>query len=109
MKIEAYITNGCTYCTHLRELIYRADLADQTTFIKVGKHITREEFIEKFPNANGYPYVVIDGVEYPGLVPTAQFLVENNLVMSSSKMSPEQKIEIQRRVSRDQGKCYDEF
>tara|TARA_B100000131_G_scaffold84994_1_gene81960 strand:+ start:216 stop:539 length:324 start_codon:yes stop_codon:yes gene_type:complete len=107
MKIEAYITNGCTYCTHLRELIYRADLADQTTFIKVGKHITRDEFIEKFPNANGYPYVVIDGVEYAGLVPTAQFFVENNLVTSASKMTPEQKIEMERRVSIDRGRCID--
>ena len=107
MKIEAYITNGCTYCTHLRELIYRADLGEQTTFIKVGKHITRDEFIEKFPNANGYPYVVIDGVEYAGLVPTAQFFVENNLVTSSSKMTPEQKIEMERRVSIDRGRCVD--
>tara|TARA_B100000287_G_scaffold247788_1_gene232928 strand:- start:7487 stop:7813 length:327 start_codon:yes stop_codon:yes gene_type:complete len=106
MKIEAYITTGCTYCTHLRELIFRANLQDDTTYIKVGKHITREEFIEKFPNANGYPYVVIDGVEYAGLVPTARFFVEQNLVTSSSNMSEKQKLEISRRISHDRGSCH---
>jgi|TARA_B100001996_G_C18626663_1_gene580028 glutaredoxin len=91
MEIEAYVTRGCSYCDHLKELLQRAGLFEQTKFYKVdsfgtvdGKHLTREQFLEKFPDANGYPYVIIDGVEYGGLVPTARFLVQKGLVSTKN-------------------------
>ena len=49
---------------------------------------------------------MIDGVEYAGLVPTARFFVEQNLVTSSSNMSEKQKLEISRRISHDRGSCH---
>ena len=89
MKIEAYTTGDCSYCDHLKELLLRANLKDITTFIKVGRDITREEFIEKFPDANGYPYVIIDGEHLPGLVPAARYLVQHNLIKSGQRIDPE--------------------
>ena len=89
MKIEAYTTNNCSYCAHLKELLLRADLKDITTFIKVGRDITREEFMEKFPDANGYPHVIIDGEVLPGLVPVARYLVQKNLIKSGQRIDPE--------------------
>ena len=89
MKIEAYTTSDCSYCDHLKELLLRANLKDITTFIKVGRDITREEFIEKFPDANGYPYVIIDGEHLPGLVPAARYLVQHNLIKSGQRIDPE--------------------
>ena len=107
MKIEAYITKGCTYCTHLRELLFRAGLDDNTNFIKVGKHITREKFLEKYPSANGFPYVIIDGVEFPGLVPTAKFLVENGLITSGKPMTAEERAVFTRKHYLSEGQCVD--
>ena len=107
MKIEAYITKGCTYCSHLKELLFRANLDDDTEWIKVPKHITREDFLKKYPNANGYPYVIIDGVEFAGLVPTAKFLVDKGLIKSGSSMTEEQRAEFTRKHYFSEGQCVD--
>ena len=40
----------------------------------------RKEFKKTYPNAVGYPHVVIDGVEHGGLVNVAKYLVKNGHV-----------------------------
>tara|TARA_B100001996_G_scaffold15397_1_gene12780 strand:- start:531 stop:839 length:309 start_codon:yes stop_codon:yes gene_type:complete len=85
MDITVYTVNGCHYCSQMKELLRRANLEFKK--VKVGEDITREEFLEEYPGAIGYPFVVIDGVEYKSLVDTAKFLVENKLVSSKSPKS----------------------
>ena len=85
MDITVYTVNGCHYCSQVKELLRRANLDFKK--VKIGQDITREEFLDKYPNAIGYPFTVIDGVEYKSLVDTAKFLVENKLVSSKTQRS----------------------
>ena len=85
MDITVYTVDGCHYCSQIKELFRRANLDFKK--VKVGEDITREEFLEKHPDAIGYPFTVIDGVEYKSLVDTAKFLVENKLVSSKTPRS----------------------
>ena len=82
MDITVYTIGGCHYCSQMKELLRRANLDYKK--VKVGVDITREEFLEKHPNAIGYPFAIVDGVEYKSLVELAKFLVENKLVKSGS-------------------------
>lgn len=80
MEVRIYTTPGCGYCVKVKELLNRANLSfDQTV---VGRDLTREEFKSKYPQATGFPYVIIDGNVIGGLVETVKFLVEKGLVSS---------------------------
>jgi glutaredoxin 3 len=80
MEVQIYTTPGCGYCVKVKELLNRANLSfDQTV---VGRDLTREEFKSKYPQATGFPYVIIDGNVIGGLVETVKFLVEKGLVSS---------------------------
>lgn len=80
MEVQIYTTPGCGYCVKVKELMNRANLSfDQTV---VGRDLTREEFLGKYPQATGFPYVIIDGNVIGGLVETVKFLVEKGLVSS---------------------------
>lgn len=85
MEIVAYTTQGCFYCDQLKELIRRADLVEQTKFFTVGEDIDRETFVETFPDAAGFPLVLIDGERVGGLVETAKVFVDRKLVTSRNK------------------------
>jgi len=78
MEIIAYTTKGCFYCDKLKDLFARANL-EYTTLV-LNEDFTRTEFREKFPLANGYPYVIIDEEPIGGLVETAKFLLQKGLV-----------------------------
>ena len=80
MEIIAYTTPGCFYCEQLKELFKRADV--EYELVVVTSDQERQNFREKFPTAVGYPHVLIDGQEYPGLVPVAKLFVEKGLVSS---------------------------
>ncbi len=85
MDITVYTVNGCHYCSQMKELLRRSNLEFKK--VKVGEDITREEFLENYPNAIGYPFTVIDSVEYKSLVDVAKFLVANKMVSSKSPRS----------------------
>jgi len=80
MEITAYTTKGCFYCDKLKELFSRANV--DATLVSVGADISKEQFKESFPHANGYPYVIIDGEPIGGLVETAKIFVQKGLVSS---------------------------
>jgi len=83
MKIKAYTTPGCFYCEQLKELFKRADVEYQVVVIQSDEE--RMEFRQKFPNATGYPHVLIDGEEYAGIIPVAKLFLQKGLVSSSKK------------------------
>ena len=83
MEIVAYTTPGCFYCDQLKELFKRADL--EYTVNTVNTIEQKNEMKLKYPLANSYPYVIIDGQVIGGLVETARFLVKKGLVSSKKK------------------------
>ena len=90
MEIKAYTSKGCFYCDQLKELFKRAELEYQSVLVedspqyKEGSTMTRNEF-KQYPNALGYPHVIIDGEELGGLVEVAKYLVKNGYVSSKKE------------------------
>ena len=70
---------------HLHELLERSKIPqERITYVDVGKDISKEDFIKKFPEASGYPHVIIDGKSIGGLVETAKYLVKKKMVSTTS-------------------------
>jgi len=78
MEIVAYTNPGCSHCTTLKKLFHRAKV--EYTEVTIGRDINFQLFKEQFPFAEGYPYVIIDGVHVGGLVETAKLFLEKGLV-----------------------------
>ena len=74
MKILIYTTPGCSYCETVKELMRRGEL--KYTHRIIDKDVKKEKFSNKYPNASGFPYVIIDGKEIGGLQQTAEYLVK---------------------------------
>ena len=83
MEIVAYTSVGCFYCTQLHELFKRAELDYKSVVVDSPKQ--KSEFLAKYPDAIGFPWVIIDGKEYGGLVETTKFLVKNGYVSSKKE------------------------
>ena len=81
-SITFYSTDGCFYCEQMKLLMERASL--DYNEIKVTKDES-DAFLKKYPNAVGYPYVIIDGKEIGGLVETAKKFVKEGLVSSGKR------------------------
>ena len=81
MNIKIYSTGGCFYCTKLKELFERANITDYKEQVCT----SGDEIRVDYPEAKSFPYVIIDGEVIGGLVETAKFLVEKNLVSSNKK------------------------
>ncbi len=80
MEIIIYTTEGCFYCEKIKELCVRANV-EYTSYL-VGTDIEQKEFVKKYPLAQGYPYVIIDGEIVGGLVETARLFLKKGLVSS---------------------------
>ena len=78
MKITAYTSSNCFYCEQLKQLFIKAELEWESILIDTEEK--RKEFKKTYPNAVGYPHVIIDGVEHGGLVNVAKYLVKNGHV-----------------------------
>ena len=81
MNIKIYSTPGCFYCVKLKELFERANISDYEEQVCS----SGEEVRVDYPEANSFPYVIIDGEAVGGLVETAKLLVEKGLVSSNKK------------------------
>ena len=57
--ITIYSKDDCPWCDRAKELITLK--GDSYEEIKIGRDITREEFLEQFPNTRTVPYIIIDG------------------------------------------------
>tara|TARA_S200000501_G_scaffold377884_1_gene437965 strand:- start:1885 stop:2172 length:288 start_codon:yes stop_codon:yes gene_type:complete len=81
-RITVYSTEGCFYCEQMKLLMDRAKLS--FTEIKVTDN-EKNAFIEKFPDAKGYPYVIMDGYPVGGLIETAKVLLKKGLISAKEK------------------------
>ena len=74
MDIKIYTTQGCFYCDQVKELCKRANVEYQTF------DTPRDKLAEMFPNASGYPWIIIDGKEIGNIVETAKFFLKEGLI-----------------------------
>ena len=77
MDILIHTTEGCTYCDHMKDLCDRAGVEYKTS------NTPQDKLLEMFPNASGFPWVVIDGKEIGGLVEAAKFFLKEGLVSAN--------------------------
>ena len=91
MHLKAYTTENCFYCKQLKELLLRVDqeLVEQKLiqmdYITVGKDISKEYFQYQYPDAIGFPYVIVDDEHIGGLVETAKLLLRKGFVSVKKK------------------------
>lgn len=57
--IEIYSKDHCVFCDKAKSLLDK--LSKQYNQYKLDEHFTRDEIIEKFPDARTFPIVVVDG------------------------------------------------
>jgi thioredoxin reductase (NADPH) len=58
MRAVIYSKDDCPYCDRAKTLLETKQIEYEE--IKVGKDITREEFLEKFPNVRTVPQIYLD-------------------------------------------------
>lgn len=63
MKAEIYSKDPCPYCDRAKTLLSSKQI--EYTEHKIGRDLTREEFLERFPNARTVPQIYIDN-QYVG-------------------------------------------
>lgn len=82
MEIEIYTNVGCGWCKKAKQLMERMDTP--YTEYRIGRDITREEFIEKL-NLRGasYPQIVVDKELVGGLTEAVRFFVDKGMVSKS--------------------------
>ena len=59
--ITMYSKEDCPWCDRAKELMNTKN--EPYTEIKIGRDITREEFMEQFPNVRSVPYFRINQME----------------------------------------------
>ena len=74
MNIKIYTQEGCFYCDQMKELCKRAEVEYES------EDIDSLKLAELYPNAQAYPYVIIDGQEVGGLVEAAKYFIKAGLV-----------------------------
>jgi glutaredoxin len=64
VMIEVYSKDFCPFCKDAKALIESKGY--EYTEIKIGRDISREEFLEKFPGVRTVPQVIINGIRIGG-------------------------------------------
>lgn len=57
--IEVYTKDNCSYCSSAKALLRAKKL--EFTEIRIGMDITKDEFLEVFPDALTVPQIIFDG------------------------------------------------
>jgi len=61
VRVVIYSKDNCPWCDRAKDLMNTKN--EEYTEIKIGRDITREEFMEQFPYVRTVPYIIHDGVE----------------------------------------------
>jgi len=75
--IEIYSKENCTYCVSAKNLLTSKNKL--FTEHKLGVDYTREQLLEKFPNAKSFPVIVIDGYHIGGHTELNKILTEESM------------------------------
>jgi glutaredoxin len=63
-NILVYTKDACPFCDQAKTLLRNKDLRFQE--MKIGLDISREEFLDTFPDVRTVPYIIIDGEKVGG-------------------------------------------
>jgi glutaredoxin len=73
--IELYTKSDCTFCTKAKNILESLNV-NYTNYL-VGKDVTRDYILQKFPEARSYPIVVINGEFIGGYTQLEMRIMEN--------------------------------
>lgn len=63
-NIIVYTKENCTYCVQAKNLLLYKGKTFQE--VKIGKDMTREDFVSLFPDVKTVPLIIVDGVQIGG-------------------------------------------
>jgi glutaredoxin len=75
--IEIYSKPNCPYCDAAKA-IFRANSVQVNEHV-VGSDISREEFLQKFPNCKTVPQIIINGHHVGGYTDLTEWMTHNDL------------------------------
>jgi glutaredoxin len=75
--IEIYSKPNCPYCDMAKNVVRGASL--QFTEYVVGSDVTREEFLQKFPNSRTVPQIILNGHHIGGYNDLTEWMKHNDL------------------------------
>jgi glutaredoxin 3 len=69
---KVYSKDNCPYCVKAKNLLNARGI--EFTEIKIGVDITRDEFLEAFPNARTVPQIILEGEHIGGYTKLVEYL-----------------------------------
>ncbi len=87
MKIRIYTINGCAHCATMAQLCDRADVPYEKVLVgeQADCSLSMFDFTAQFPEAKGFPYVLVDNKPVGGLVESAKLFLDKGLVSTKKK------------------------
>ena len=85
MDIKIYTSEGCVWCSRMRELLERADLEYTEVLWQNLEGDTQVALSEQYPELYSFPAAIVDGEFVGGLVPFAKMLMQKGLVSAPKK------------------------
>ena len=85
MDIKIYTSEGCVWCSRMRELMERADLEYTEVLWQNLEGDTQVSVSEQYPDLHSFPAAIVDGESIGGLVPLAKLLMQKGLVSAPKK------------------------
>jgi len=76
MFVEVYTKEDCPYCQMARIALWDKQIPYSEQ--KLGKHFSREQILEKFPEAKTFPIIVLDGMYIGGYTQLREHLDSKN-------------------------------
>lgn len=73
MIVEIYSKDNCIFCTRAKDLLNRKNI--QYTEYNLDRNYTKEQFLQKFPDARTVPQIIIDNEHIPGYEPLTEWMV----------------------------------
>jgi glutaredoxin 3 len=86
MEILIYTSQGCVWCSRMKELMERADQEYTEILYQSMSGDDQEKFRNEFPDASSFPVAIIDGEYIGGLVPVAKLFLEKGLVSANKNV-----------------------
>ncbi len=83
MEIKIFTTNGCGYCSKMKELMDRTGLEYKE--YRLGRTLTIEEYHKYFPDHSSFPRLVIDEQPIGDLVEAVRYFVERGMISTKKK------------------------
>ena len=71
-KVEVISKDNCSYCVKAKQLLEKLNI--EFVEKKVGKDITREELLERVPNARSVPQIFINNENIGGYQELASYI-----------------------------------